>query len=810
MKTHINIKLYTKIIPGSPMPPKNYKKYTNKKGSQTISSANLGHAKYLFIVESPSKCAKIEHFLGAEYCCISSKGHIRTIEGLKSIDTKETFVPTFTIINEKREHVEEMTKIISRFSKSNVFIATDDDREGEAIGWHICVQFNLPVETTKRVLFHEVTKDAIQLCVKNPVLINMNVVHAQHARQVLDILVGYKISPYLWKYLYNNKTNSLSAGRCQSPALRLVYENHNEKTDTLDEKYKISASFLPKKLQFQLNTDMFSKTDILEFLEMSKTHKHMLSVGGYKKSTRESPKPFNTSRLLQVASNVLHTSPKDTMSICQKLYQGGFITYMRTESMKYSKAYLEKASSYIKSQYNEKYIGNLDKLENTDTNNPHEAIRVTQIDVSVIGTCEDARMNTMYKLIWKNSVESCMSAAVYNVSQIKITAPKKSHYIYTIEIPSFLGWKKIGEKGEPTDTENNLTALRMYLQNIETKKEPVDYNTIMSELHVTNKHRHYTEASLINKLEELGIGRPSTFATIVDTIQERGYVKRTDIEGITKMCEEYQLTGETITTTNTEKVFGAEKQKLVIQSVGILTIEFLLEYYQEMFSYEYTKNMEYELDKVCSGEITDWAELCRDCVAEIKSHSKPLRQVTKQTYPIEDGYEYIFEKYGPAIKHTLEDGTVEYIQARKDVDLEKIKAGEYTLTELIEITERKIGEMENLDVFIKKGRYGLYIEYGENKISVKNADARLETFTIEDMKECIEPAKEKSVLRELNEHMDIRRGQYGAYVYYKTPEMKKPKFLNIKKCPHGFLNCTVETLVDWLCTTYSLPEPRSA
>ena len=197
MKTHINIKLYTKIIPGSPMPPKNYKKYTNKKSSQTISSANLGHAKYLFIVESPSKCAKIEHFLGAEYCCISSKGHIRTIEGLKSIDTKETFVPTFTIINEKREHVEEMTKIISRFSKSNVFIATDDDREGEAIGWHICVQFGLPIETTKRVLFHEVTKDAIQLCVKNPVLINMNVVHAQHARQVLDILVGYKISPYL-------------------------------------------------------------------------------------------------------------------------------------------------------------------------------------------------------------------------------------------------------------------------------------------------------------------------------------------------------------------------------------------------------------------------------------------------------------------------------------------------------------------------------------------------------------------------------------------------------------------------------------
>jgi DNA topoisomerase-1 len=576
----------------------------------------------------------------------------------------------------------------------------------------------------------------------------------------------------------------------------------------MDEKYKISATFFVKNLIFHLNKDIVSKIDVLEFLELSKTYKHNLSVGEYKKSTREPPKPFHTSRLLQVASNVLHMSPKDTMIICQKLYQGGFITYMRTESTKYSKSFLEKAGSYIEQLYhNKKYIGNLDQLENTDTNNPHEAIRVTQIDVRAIGNCDDTRMNTMYKLIWKNSVESCMSAATYNVSNIKITAPMDMHYAYTIEVPSFLGWKKIEEKGEPAENENVLTSLRMYLLNIEATKAPVTFNSISCELHVTNKHQHYTEASLINTLETLGIGRPSTFATIVDTIQERGYVVRTDIDGIVKTCEEYQLTGQTITITKVEKVFGAEKQKLVIQPVGILTIEFLLQYYQDMFSYEYTKNMECELDKVSSGELADWAAICRECVAEIKRQSKPVSQITKQSYPIQDGYEFVFEKYGPSIKHTLEDGTVEYISARKDVDLEKLKANEYTLDNLIETTERNIGKLENQDVYVKTGRYGMYVEYGDKRISIKSPDLTFENITIDDVEKLVETPKEKSVLRELNSQMDIRRGQYGAYVYYKRPDMKKPQFLNIKKCPHGFLNCSIEILVEWLCTTYNLPDP---
>jgi DNA topoisomerase I len=808
MKTHINIKLYNRLIPGSPMPPKYYKKNFKNKNTTSVELINT-EAKYLFIVESPSKCAKIEHFLGNDYCCIASKGHIRTIEGLKSIDTKDTFTPNFTIINEKREHVEKMKKIIERFSKTCIFIATDDDREGEAIGWHICMEFGLPIETTKRVIFHEVTKNAIQECVKTPTILDMKIVYSQHARQVLDMLVGYKISPDLWKYLYNNKSNSLSAGRCQTPALRLIYENEKNKTLELEEKYKIHGKFFAKNIKFQLNKNISTSIDVLHFLKLSKAFSHRLSVSDFKKSTKEPPKPFNTSRLLQVASNVLHMSPKTTMEVCQKLYQGGFITYMRTESIKYSKAFLEKSSNYIENIYkNKKYIGNVEKLENKDTNNPHEAIRVTQIEINMLGNCEDTRMSTMYKLIWKNSVQSCMSAAIYNVSNIKITAPDSMYYTYNVEIPSFLGWKKLDSNGDETENENNPAALHMYLKSVESSGKDIEYNEINSELHVVNQHTHYTEAGLINKLEEMGIGRPSTFSSIVETIQERGYVKKMDIDGVIKCCEEYTLSRDTITTTHAEKVFGAEKQKLVIQPVGILTIEFLLKYYEDMFSYEYTKNMEYDLDKISSGEITDWANICRNCVNEIKRQSQPIKAISKQSYPIEEGYVFIYEKYGPAIKHTLEDGTIEYITAKTDVDLDKIKNGEYSLNELIEVNERLLGKYENQDLYVKNGRYGMYVEYGENRVTIKSIKKEFEQIEFADVVEVIENPnpKENFMLRKLNKYMDIRRGQYGPYVFYFRPDMKKPKFLNIKKCPHGFLTCSIETLVEWLCKTYKLPK----
>jgi len=799
------------------MPPKYYK----KKSAASVLSKNTS-ATYLIIVESPSKCAKIEHFLGEDYCCIASKGHIRSIDGLKSIDTKNSFEPTFTLIDEKKDHVEAMRKIISNFQKQNIIVASDDDREGEAIAWHICQIFDLPVETTKRIIFHEVTKQAIIDSVKNPTIINMNLVRAQHARQVLDIIVGYKISPYLWKYLYNNKSNSLSAGRCQTPALRLVYDNEKEKeTCGTETKHQVKGIFFSKAIEFTLNHEFDHELQVLEFMEKSKSHDHVLKIGEEKPTIKSPPKPFHTSRLLQVASNSLHMSPKTTMELCQKLYQAGYITYMRTESSQYSTVFLEQqAKKYILKEYvKPEYVGNLDAISLKDSNNPHEAIRVTQIEIKAIPQGDDPRMATLYKLIWRNTVESCMSEAKYKTRQIKIGAPLQYDYSHTIEIPVFYGWKIVSEKTDETGTQNTGMGQVTFFQSILESKKPCPFQSITSTVVVRNKHQHYTEASLINKLEDLGIGRPSTFATIVETIQDRGYVKKTDIEGAKLQCNEYQLSGQdpkTLTKKNIERVFGNEKNKLLIQPVGTLTLEFLLQYYQSLFSYEYTKNMEEQLDVVSSGQIKEWSALCRSCYNEIKALSKPIQAVSKQSYVVEDGYEYIFEKYGPAIKHTLEDGTVEYLKAKKDmsVDLDKLKNKGYRLDELLEIKSTCLGKYENEDLYVKTGRYGPYVEWGEKREGIKTIvtpECPLESITLQNIQEFLEDKKTNNVktsLRVLNDDMSIKKGKFGAYVYYKRSDMKKPEFLNIKTFKEGFLTCDPNILVEWLCQKYNLPNPK--
>jgi len=808
------------------MPPKYYKR-SSKTVTKLVSkplSKNISTAKYLIIVESPSKCAKIEHFLGEEYCCIATKGHVRTIEGLKAINTKKDFEPTFTNIAEKQKHIESMLTTISMFSKSNIILASDDDREGEAIAWHICKIFDLPIETTKRIIFHEVTKNAIIEAVKNPSKINMNLVQAQHARQILDIIVGYKISPFLWTYLYNNKSNSLSAGRCQTPALRLVYDNEKEKLNNqIEQLYKTRGIFFSKAIEFNLNKEFSEKNEVLDFLEKSKIHNHFLKIGEDKQSIKSPPKPFNTSRLLQVASNNLHISAKTTMEICQKLYQNGYITYMRTESSQYSTVFLENMKKYIIKEYkNPDYIGDMDSLSLKDDSNPHEAIRVTQIETRTIPNAEDTRMVSLYKLIWKNTAESCMSNAIYKCKPIKISAPLEYEYSYVIEIPIFYGWKIISEKsvGQNSQMQNDNMGLSTYFQSILDSKKPCIYQYIESEIIVKNKHQHYTEASLINKLEDLGIGRPSTFATIINTIEERGYVKKTDIEGIKINCEEYRLSENNIITTKKQRIFGNEKKKLVIQSIGIVTLEFLLEYFKELFSYEYTKTMEEQLDIISAHNSENnikWSSICSQCYEEIKRLSKPIKNIKKQSYAlIEEGYEFIFEKFGPAIKHMMEDGKIEYLTVKKEIeiDLEKLKNKEYSLNELLEIKNNYLGKYDGEDLFIKTGRYGPYVEYGKDNIkreSIKEIEKPLDEINLEDIKEYLENKKdtnEKTSLRVLNDVMSIKKGKYGPYVYYKRPDMNKPEFLNIKKFPEGFLTCEKDTIVEWLCEKYNLPCPN--
>jgi len=795
------------------MPLKYKKPFKTTTKAFTKALGNLSTAIYLIIVESPSKCAKIESYLGQDYCCISSKGHIRTVDGLKSIDTKKTYEPTFSIIDEKKAHVEEMKKVISNFSKENIILASDDDREGEAIAWHICQTFDLPVETTKRIIFHEITKPAILKSIQHPTIVNMDLVHAQHARQVLDILVGFKVSPFLWKYLYNNKSNSLSAGRCQTPALRLVYDNEKEKelSGCMETKYKTVGTFLERRIPFELNHEFDTPKEVTEFLEKSKHHKHNLTLGSPKDAIKSAPKPFHTSRLLQVASNVLHCSPKETMNLCQILYQTGYITYMRTESSQYSKTFLEQAEKFIIGEWSStKYLSDFSKLENKDASNPHEAIRVTHLETKSISNADDTRLASMYRLIWRNTVESCMADAKYNTIKAEILAPMEYRYQYTIEIPVFLGWKVVSEKADEIEEkcQSKGTGLHLYLQSIVKSGQPVSYHQIESTVVVRNKHQHYTEASLIHKLEELGIGRPSTFATIVETILDRGYVKKMNLEGIKTKCQEFRLVDTTIETTEKDKVFGNEKNKLVIQPTGVLTIEFLTRNFDKLFDYEYTKHMEEQLDLVSSGKEKQWSALCAKCDHEIKDLAKTVKNISKQSYVLDEEHEVVFQAYGASIKHILEDDTVEYLPVRKDIeiDLEKLKQNEYTLDDLIELKNNCLGTYENEPMYIKNGKYGPYVEWGSKRESIKEIKKPLREIKLEDVVEILSaPSKtDKNILRVLNSDMSVRKGKFGAYVYYKRKDMAKPEFLNIKKFPEGFLACSIETLVNWLCTTYNL------
>ena len=867
---------------------------------------------FLLIVESPSKCAKIESYLGPKYQCISSKGHIREIDGLSSIDTKNKFQIEYTIIKDKKDHVENMRKTVAKYSPLNILLATDDDREGEAIAWHICQVCALDPVLTKRIVFHEITQPALVAAVNAPTRINLSLVAAQQARQVLDMVVGFKISPLLWRNLGSNRKNALSAGRCQTPALRLVFDHHQKYTELrsggMTQIYKVSGIFTNRCIKFDLDTDITSQQSLLEFLEKSKTHEHRLTIGKTRPSTRSPPKPFNTSRLLQVASNICRLSPKQTMNHCQTLYQSGLITYMRTECQKYSDVFLKKSSEYIKSEYGEAYIGDLAAITLLDTTMPHEGIRVTNLSLSSM-TSNDAGLSRLYGLIWRNTVESCMAIAKYNMTDYSVSAPlESSQYKYTMETPVFLGWRRVeikdfaaltntqatesslslylrlcAFKSPPTEDEMNkqcaadcALTTRNFAEQIAKSPTPLTWSLIESKVTIDSRlPHHYTEASLIQKLEDLGIGRPSTFSSIVETIQERGYVKKTDVKGIQQKCTEYKLrpssssqhTHCVIEKTESEKSFGDEKDKLVIQPTGILVLEFLLQHFDDCFSYDYTKSMETELDIISSRTseeaLATWHTICRKCFDDITEKSKPLAKQTKQTFALSDTADHVlvFNTYGASIK-SLSDKQYSKIRPEVELDLEKAKRGEYTMAELIWREDNGcLGKYQGSPVYLKKGKFGLYAEYAtgkeKNTISLKPLDKSANEIVLEDVVRLIEqksnviseedaaamflPQSEfdndmselsviksgygqeaksnvglsplapsggtgsnKTLLRQLRPDLSIRKGKYGPYIFHQTTKMSKPAFHPIKPLKDKWESMANLELITAIENTYRL------
>ena len=754
--------------------------------------------KPLIIVESPAKCKKIEGFLDNKFSCVASFGHIRELkDGLKCIDIDNHFKPKFSLSNNKN-----LSKLKTSIKNSKeVYLATDDDREGEAIAWHICQVFKLPIATTKRIIFHEITKTAITRAIQNPTIVNMNKVNAQLSRVVLDRLVGFKISPVLWKNI--NRKSGLSAGRCQTPALRLIYDNQKE-IDASPGKfaYDTTGYFTQHNLPFKLNKTYDTEEKIVEFLEESVNHKHIFKRNKPRQTSKEPPKPFTTSTLQQAASNLLHFSPKQTMMFAQKLYEGGLITYMRTDSKTYSKEFVENTKKYIIRKYEPGYVNkNIDTLcVRKKTNNAqeaHESIRPTKIETIQCPDKFDVKERKLYMLIWKNTIQSCMNNAVYNVLDCSVEAPFDNLYKYSVEQIVFPGWKIVDDYTK--ENEQN-TIIYNFLQLISNKT--IRYKKIKSVQNLKDLKQHYSEARLVQLLEKRGIGRPSTFSSLISKIQERNYVKKENVEGKTLKCTDYELVDDTLEEIENSRVFGNEKNKLVLQDLGKIVLEFLTNHYDNLFNYDYTRTMEEQLDVISNGDLV-WYKLCETCLKDIDKIKIDNTNTTHIT--IDNNHTYVIGKYGPCIKYTNGEKT-SFKKIKKGIDVDKLKQGKYTLEDLIDnennIENNSLGVYKDEDVILKTGKFGPYVVYKNKSYSVKS----VKNVTLQNVIPILtgEKSTNPSVIKILNKELSIRKGKYGPYIYYKTDSMTKPAFYGLKGCKLDPYVSSSENYLEWISENHGL------
>lgn len=801
----------------------------------------------LVIVESPAKCKKIESILGPGYKCIASYGHLRGIQGLDAIDIENGFNITYSIIEEeiKLKQIERIRKEIE--AADDVILATDGDREGEGIAWHICQLFNLPVETTKRIIFHEITESAILSAIRNPSSVDLNLVYSQQARQVLDLLVGFTITPLLWNNISKNHKGSLSAGRCQTPALRLVYENYLDiKKSPGKLIYNVSGYFTNLNLVFELSKQLTNVEDVKKLLEIcaSNDTKFICNKSTAKKSIRKPPEPLTTSTLQQLASNELHLSPKETMKLAQQLYEAGHITYMRTDSKKYSKEFIEKIKKYIIATYNEQYVSQtIDTLASkieattattvttTATAEAHEAIRpVAILAKSELSPDLPQKAIKLYELIRNTTIESCMPSAQYSTITATITISKcdvkeDKEFVHKAEQAVFKGWQIVNDKS----TEESSKAYN-YFVNLKANTEMV-YKKIEAKNVLKDLKQHYTEARLVQLLEEKGIGRPSTFASLIDKIEERKYVEKQNIEGKQIECIDFLLDDtRQITENPCTKEFGNEKNKLVIQPLGIIVIEFLTKYFNTFFDYSYTKEMESDLDLIATNK-KQWTTLCENCNNDLTKIISGLTNLKKFEIQIDDYHTIIIGKHGPVIKKTLADNklsknnsknkktdTVTFIPLKKGIDLKLINEFEekhgrkIELDDIIEQTtanKNSLGKYKGHDLFVKSGKYGPYAQWGSEMKSLKELDKPTDKMEYMEVikfldRDILDPTKPVGLVREISPNLSIRTGKFGDYIFYKRPRAKKPEFLKLNDFKSDYKNCDKDLLVNWIKQTYKL------
>lgn len=718
-------------------------------------------AKNLVIVESPAKAKTIEKFLGKDYVVKSSFGHIRDLpkKGL-NIDIDKNFAPHYEISSDKRKVVSELKKAASG---SEVWLASDEDREGEAIAWHLAHALKLDPTKTKRIVFHEITKPAIEAAIQNPRTVDLKLVDAQQARRVLDRLVGYELSPVLWKKV----RTGLSAGRVQSVAVRLIVEREREIRDfEAESSFKVTAVFvadgqeLPAELQIKLR----NIEDAKAWLEAVIKANFTVTDIAQKPGSRNPGAPFTTSTLQQEASRRLGFSVRQTMTLAQRLYEAGHITYMRTDSTTLSGLAQGAIEGYIKSTFGDTYYKRRQfKTKNQSAQEAHEAIRPTEI--SRLDAGADDSQTKLYKLIWQRAVASQMSEAQLERTEITITpSTKPEAFIAKGEILRFDGFMKVygGTKDD------------VLLPSVK-KGDKLSLKELAATETFSRSAARYSEAALVKKLEELGIGRPSTYAPTISTIQSRGYVEKTDLEGKERDVTELRLENGQITQTTTSTLYGADRNKLVPTGIAEVTTDFLVKYFPSIVDYDFTARVEEDFDNIADGK-QQWeamiAAFYKDFHPLIEKSADISRQEVSQARELgqdpQSGEPIFarFGRYGPMLQKgdTADDEkkpAFAPLPAETTIDT-------VTLEQALEMFKlpRTVGKTEDGDeIKANIGRFGPYVQVNKTFVSIKPLDPR--TITEEEARKLYAEKLAKDAAKNINEFpsgIKVLNGPYGAYV----------------------------------------------
>jgi len=730
----------------------------------------------LLIVESPAKCKKIQQFLGKDYIVKSSYGHFRDLKKKElGIDIEKDFKPTYQILDDKKKVINELK---TSFKKcDNLYLAADNDREGEAIAWHLNEVLNKGKQNSKRILFNEITKSALLKSVNEPTQINLNMFYAQQARRIIDRLVGFLISPCLWKNIQSTykKGTGLSAGRVQSVVNKLIIERENnintfEKKDyyNLNGNLEFEKDIIPIKHQKKISKEEIVK----EIFDLTKTEKFIVNTIKKKKKEEKAKAPFTTSTLQQEAHNKLSMGSKQTMMVAQKLYENGHITYMRTDSIIIANEALEQIKDEIIKLYGIKfYKKNVYKTKTKNAQEAHECCRVTDITVHDLpkGTYDEERL---YKLIWKRTISSQMSPMIKDVLDVIINLDKyEFNSLY--EKIDFEGYMKVYNLNNETKNENLLKL---------KKGTILDFKNFQAEQKYTTPEPRFNDSSLVKKLEDLGIGRPSTYANMINSVVDKNYAIIKDNEGMDIDIKKLYLDGDNYSEKIEQNKYGSDKNKINPTQMGIIVNEYLTKYFNEIINYEFTAFMETQLDKVSEGDIS-WDNIVNIIYSKIKYSidNSPKQTVIKEKYTNILGINPINNKtidvyigqYGPVLREkSNEKGIKDRFISIKDYKLDDI-----TLEKALELLKFpiNIGKLDDVDIYIDNGRYGYYIKYNNKNYtySISNID----TVDVEDVKNVIkEKNKINKFQKKINDKMTVQSGPYGYYIRYNNKTNYSIKF----------------------------------